>query len=254
MKYLIGNLKMNLINQLELERYFKSFKIEQKGKNFKNVDIVICPSQIHLKDFIKNLKSKKIKIGIQNVFWEKSGSFTGETSPSMLKNFGGEYAIIGHSERRRYFGETNEMVNLKIKLMLKERLTSIFCFGETMEERGLGLTSKIITDQIHKGLQDITPSGLEKIIFAYEPVWAVGTDVIPTSNGIMEVKILVKKILTEKYGSKYAQKSPILYGGSVKIKTLEQVCLDPGMDGVLIGRESLDPHEFLKIANILNSN
>lgn len=121
-----------------------------------------------------------------------------------------------------------------------------------MEERGAGLASRVIVNQIQKGLKDVTPSGLEKIIFAYEPVWAVGTDVVPTSNGIMEVKILVKKILSDKYGMKYAQKAVILYGGSVKSKFMNQVCLDPGMDGVLVGRESLDPIEFLKIIKTLD--
>ncbi len=243
---------MNLSSLAELERYFKTLKNELKGKNFKNAEIIICPPAVYLQNFTQKVKNKKIKIGLQNIFWERNGSFTGEISPIMLKNLGGEYAIIGHSERRGYFGETNEMVNLKIKLMIKERLMSIFCFGETMEERGAGLTSGIISSQIQEGLKDITPSGLEKIIFAYEPVWAVGTDVIPTSNGIMEVKILVRKILTEKYGMKYAQKVAILYGGSVKAKTLNQVCLDPGMDGVLVGRESLNPVEFLKIAKSLD--
>lgn len=243
---------MNLLSNPELERYFKSFKSQIKGNSFKNVGIIVCPPFVYLQDFVKKVKNKKVRIGLQNIFWERSGSFTGEISPVMLKNMGGEYAIVGHSERRCYFGENDEMVNLKIKMMIKERLTSIFCFGETMEERGAGLTSRVIINQIQKGLKDVTPSGLEKIIFAYEPVWAVGTDVIPTSNGVMEVKILIKKILTEKYGIKYAQKAVILYGGSVKSKFVSQVCLDPGMDGVLVGRESLDPVEFLKIAKMLD--
>ena len=244
---------MNLLSSAELERYFKTFKNEIKGKSLKNVDIILCPPAVYLQEFVREMKSKKISIGAQNVFWEKSGSFTGEISAVMVKNLGGEFSIIGHSERRRYFGETNEMVNLKLKLMIRERLTSIFCFGETMEERGMGLTSRIVTSQINEALDGISSSGLEKIIFAYEPVWAVGTDTVPTSNGIMEVKILVRKILTEKYGAKHAQKVSILYGGSVKAKIFKQVCLDPGMDGVLVGRESLDPYEFTKIATLLES-
>lgn len=254
MKYIIGNLKMNLLSQLELERYFKTFKNELKGKSFKSCNIILCPPFVHLKDFSREIKSKKVAIGAQDIFWERNGSFTGEISGIMAKNIGAEYVIVGHSERRRYFGETNEMVNLKIKSALKERMNAIFCFGETIEERGDGLTSKVITEQIYEGLRDISPSGLEKIIFAYEPVWAVGTDSVPTSNGIMEVKILIRKILAEKYGMKHSQKAKILYGGSVKVKLLDQVCLDPGMDGVLVGRESLDPYEFLKIADILSAS
>jgi triosephosphate isomerase len=254
MKYAIGNLKMNLLSQTELERYFKSFKNEIKGKKFGKAEIIVCPPSVYLKDFSKEIKSKKVAIGAQNVFPEKRGSYTGEISPVMVKNIGAEYAIVGHSERRTYFGENNEMVNLKIKALIRERMAAIFCFGETLEERGAGLTSRVITSQILKGLEGVSPSGLEKIIFAYEPVWAVGTDAIPTSNGIMEVKILIRKILAERYGMKYSQKAVILYGGSVKGKILNQVCLDPGMDGVLVGRESLDPHEFLKIAEVLNNH
>jgi triosephosphate isomerase len=253
MKYVIGNLKMNLVSQAELERYFKAFKAEIKGKNLKNTGIIVCPPFVYLKDFIREIKSKRTAIGAQNVFCERCGSYTGEISPIMVKNIGAEYAIIGHSERRKYFGETDEMINLKIKSAVKERIMSIFCFGETLEERGIGITAEIISNQISKGLDGISSSGLEKIIFAYEPVWAVGTDSTPTSNGIMEVKILIRKILAEKYGIKHSQKAKILYGGSVKEKILKQVCLDPGMDGVLVGRESLNPHEFLKIAEILNN-
>jgi triosephosphate isomerase len=171
----------------------------------------------------------------------------------MVKNIGAEYAIVGHSERRKYFGENNKMINLKIKALIKERMTAIFCFRETLEERGAGITSRIISSQIFEGLDGVSAAGLEKIIFAYEPVWAVGTDSVPTSNGIMEVKILIRKILAEKYGIKFSQKAVILYGGSVREKIIRQVCLDPGMDGVLVGRESLDPHEFLKIAQVLDN-
>ena len=245
---------MNLTSVSELDRYFKAFKVEIKGKTFKNVGIVVCPPFVYLSEFVKEIKNKKVSIGVQNVFCERCGAYTGEISPLMVKNIGAEYAIIGHSERRKYFNETNEIINLKIKSAIKERITSIFCFGETLEERGMGLTGKIIINQIQKGLEGISSSGLEKIIFAYEPVWAVGTDSIPTSNAIMEVKILVRKILAEKYGMKHSQKASIIYGGSVKEKIINQVCLDPGMDGALIGRESLDPHEFLKIAGILSSN
>lgn len=253
MKYVIGNLKMNLVSQAELERYFKNFKSESKGKKFDKTSIIICPPFVYLKDFVREIKNKKIAIGVQNVFCERSGSYTGEISPVMVKNIGAEYAIIGHSERRKYFGETNEMVNLKLKSVIKERLAAIFCFGETLEERGAGITSEIISNQIKRGLEGISSSGLEKIIFAYEPVWAVGTDSVPSSNGIMEVKILIRKILTEKYGAKYAQKAVILYGGSVKAKIINQICLDPGMDGVLVGRESLDPYEFIKISQLINN-
>ncbi|MDO8529500.1 MAG: triose-phosphate isomerase, partial [bacterium] len=247
-KYIIGNLKMNLISQAELERYFKAFKNEIKEKKLENVTAVLCPPSVYLKDFAKELENKKVSIGAQNIFWEKSGSFTGEISSVIVKNIGGEYAIIGHSERRRYFGETNETVNLKIKAAFKARLFSIVCLGETLSERETGLTGKIITDQLQGGLKDVSIANVEKITFVYEPVWAVGTDAVPSSNEIMEIKILIRKILAEKYGLKYSQRAIILYGGSVNPKILNEVYFKPGMDGVLVGRESLNPREFVKIA------
>lgn len=253
MKYIIGNLKMSLISDVELEHYFEAFKNEIKGKKLENVVVVLCPPSVYLKDFARELKNKKVSVGAQNIFWEKSGSFTGEISSAMVKNSAGEYAIIGHSERRRYFGETNETANLKIKAAFKERLISLFCLGEALSERRSGLTGKVIADQLQKGLEGVSTANLEKIIFIYEPVWAVGTDAVPSINEIMEIKILIRKILAEKYNLKYSQRAIILYGGSVNPKIINEVCLKPGMDGVLVGRESLNPREFIKIAELLNS-
>jgi len=251
-KLVVGNLKMNILNPAELERYFKLFRREIIGKKMPDTEIVLCPPYLYLENFVKNLKSKKVSIGAQNTFWEKEGSFTGEISPFMIRGLGAQYVIVGHSERRRYFGENNETVNLKLKSAIKAGLHSIYCVGETIEERRIGHMSNIITKQIQEGLADISSSQMEKIVIAYEPVWSVGSDVIPTSNEIMEAKILIRKILTEKYGAKNAQSVRILYGGSVNDKTVEQTCVDPGMDGALIGRESLAPHELIKIASIIS--
>ncbi len=245
---------MNLLSLSERERYFKLFKKEIAEKKFKNTKIVICPPFIYLESFLNNLKNNKVSIGTQNIFWEKAGSFTGEISPLMIKNLKGEYVIIGHSERRKYFGETSEIANLKIKACIKENLKAIYCIGEKKEEREREMERDIITIQLQEGLSGISSFRLEEIIIVYEPVWSVGTDAIPTSNEIMKMRILIRKILTEKYGAKYAQKVPILYGGSVNSKTVHQTCIDPGMDGALIGRESLMPREFVKIAEIINDN
>lgn len=252
-KLIIGNLKMNILNPTERDRYFVAFKKEAKGKKFKNSEIVICPPAIHLESFVKSLKSKMVAIGAQNMLWESQGSYTGEISPLMIKSLKAEYVIVGHSERRKYFGETNETVNLKIKSALKNGLMPIVCIGETKNEKDMELTMDVIISQLQEGLADIKRGQLEKIIFVYEPVWAVGSDVVPTSNEIMGAKLLIRKILTEKYGAKYAEKARILYGGSVKPKIAKQVCLDPGMDGVLVGRESLQPHELVKIAGIVDN-
>ncbi len=254
MKYIIGNIKMNILSISERERYFKLFRRELIGKNLKKVKIVICPPFIHSESFIGALKSKKVGIGVQNIFEEKDGAFTGEISAPMAKNLGVEYAIIGHSERRKHFGETSITANQKIKSAVKAGLAAVYCIGEKKEERESGIEQDVIAAQLQEGLADVSYAQAEKIIIAYEPVWSVGTDVIPAGNQIMEMKILIQKILTRKFGERYAQKIPILYGGSVNGKTVYQACVDPGMDGVLIGRESLEPHEFVKIAEIINEN
>ncbi len=244
---------MNILSPQERERYFNLFKKELAGKKFKDTKIVLCPPFVHIESFVENLKSKSVSIGTQNLFWEKSGSFTGEISPLMAKNLKVEYAIIGHSERKKYFGETSGVANLKIKACIKENLKSIYCIGEKRAERDGGIEQDIIAIQLQDGLSGVNSSRLENIIIVYEPIWSVGSDIIPTSNEIMEMRILIRKILTEKYGARHAQKIPVIYGGSVNSKTAHQTCVDPGMDGALVGRESLTPHELIKIATIIDN-
>jgi triosephosphate isomerase (TIM) len=251
MKLIIGNLKMNLLSADERDKYFELFKKEINGKKIKDCEIVLCPSFVHLEAFRKSL-AKKIKIGAQNMFWEGSGSYTGETSGIMLRNLGCEYVIAGHSERRRYFCENNEEINLKINAALKVGLKPVLCLGETKIEKATHQMLSVISKQLKKALQGVSRIKLEEIVIAYEPVWAVGSDSTPSTHEIMEAKVLIRKILVEMFGKKYAEKVPILYGGSVNSRTVRSLCNDPGMDGVLVGRESLNPHEFLKIAEIIN--
>lgn len=253
-KIIVGNMKMNLLTLVERERYFDSFKKEIKGKKFENSQIVLCPPAIHIEQFVKKAKTKKVAIGAQNIFWEERGAYTGEISAPMVKKVGAEYVIIGHSERRKYFSETNEIANAKIMLALKNGLTPVYCIGETMEERESGETSQVIIEQAVEGLSGISAAKISSVIVVYEPVWAVGTSTVPTSDDILEAKIILKKIFTEAYGAKVAEKINILYGGSVTAKTAKQVCVDPGMDGVLVGGASLIPLEFVKIAEIIDKN
>lgn len=253
-RYVIGNLKMNLLTQAERDRYLGSLESELKKTKLGNSKIVLCPPFVHLEKFVETFEKEKIEVGVQNIFAEERGSFTGEISPVMVKNFGGTYVIVGHSERRKYFGETNESSNEKIKLCLKNGLRPIYCVGESLEERERDMTLDIIVEQLGIGLAEVPSTQVDKLVIAYEPVWAVGTDEVPEGNDIMEVKILIRKVLSEMYGLELAEKVPILYGGSVKSKTVKQVCLDPGMDGVLVGRESLIPVEFLKIASEIDKN
>lgn len=250
-KLVIGNLKMNILSPLEREQYLNSFKKELGGKKFKNVQLVLCPPCVHLEAFKKDM-SKKILLGAQNMFWERKGSFTGEISPAMLKNSGCEYVIIGHSERRKYFSETEEEINLKISAALKNGIKPILCVGETKTEKESNQTLEVISRQVKSALAGVSRGKTENIIVAYEPIWAVGSDMIPTSHEIMEAKVLIKKILVSLFSLKYAEKTKILYGGSVTSATVRQVCLDCLMDGALVGRESLVPYEFLKIAEMVN--
>jgi triosephosphate isomerase (TIM) len=250
-KIIIGNLKMHLISLLERERYFELLKKEISNKKLSKVQFVLCPPTIHLEAFSKNI-NKIFSLGVQNFFWEKEGSFTGEISADMARGSGAEFAIIGHSERRKYFCEKDEEINLKVKAALKAGLCPIICVGEKRSEKEAGETLPVIVRQMTKSLQGVQKTKIEQIIIAYEPVWAVGTDVTPTANEIMEAKVLIRKILVSFFGKKYAEKVRIIYGGSVNTKNAKKICLEPGMDGVLVGRESLAPHEFVKIAEIIN--
>lgn len=248
----MGNLKMNLLTIAERDRYLESLKKELKSKEIYDSKIVLCPPAIHLESFVNRIENDDFSVGAQNVFWEERGSFTGEISALMVKNIGVQYAIIGHSERRGYFKETNDDAKNKINSALSAGILPIYCVGETLEEREGGKTADVITTQIHEGLADVPVSRITSIVIAYEPVWAVGSDSIPTSEEIMEVKILLKKIFADTFGIPVAERVRVLYGGSVKATTAKQLCLDSGMDGALIGRESLIPMEFVKIAEILS--
>ena len=187
------------------------------------------------------------------MFAETKGSYTGEISPVMLKALGCEYVILGHSERRRYFSEKSEEINLKVVSALKNGLVPVICVGETKVQREGHQVLDVITEQVAKALAKVSRTKAGEIVIAYEPVWAVGSDVIPTSHEIMEVKVLIRKILVALFGNKYAEEVRIIYGGSVKASTVREVCTDPGMDGVLVGRESLVPYEFLRIIGVINN-
>lgn len=243
---------MNLLNTQERDRYLALMGKEVKGKKLKNIEIVLCPPYVHLEAF-KNWKNRKVSLGAQNMFPENKGSYTGEVSPVMLKNFGCEYVIIGHSERKRYFSENNHEINLKIISALKNNLKPILCVGETKIEKENHETLKIVGKQVREALVNVSRAKAEQIVITYEPVWAVGSDNVPSANEIMGAKLLIKKILVEIFGKKYAEKIRIIYGGSVSPVFVEQVCIDSEMDGALIGRESLEPHGFVKVAEILDN-
>jgi len=249
----VGNMKMNPVSLAEFERYLDALEKETKGKKFKKTEIVICPPAIYFKQFLDR-KLKNIKLGAQNIFWEYQGAYTGEISAGMVKSMEANFVIVGHSERRKYFGEDEEIINLKLKAILKSGLQAVLCVGESLEERKRGNTAPVLKKQIKSCLEGIGSGKIEYASIAYEPLWAVGTDELPTADEILEAKLIIKKALAEIYGLKSAEKIRLLYGGSVKSFLVKQVCLDPAMDGGLVGRESLVPYEFVKIAKIIDES
>jgi triosephosphate isomerase len=251
-KVIIGNLKMNFNSFSERKNYLDELKKEVARNKLSNqVEVVLCPPILHF-EFFKTKTPKNIQLGAQDIFWKERGSYTGETSPLALRNFGCEYAICGHSERRKYLRETGQMVGLKVEATLRNDLGAIICVGETQEDRQTGKTVEVIKKQIDDVFLNIEEDKIKKIIIAYEPVWSVGSNVVPTADEIMEMRLLIKKILTQKYSLDAVSDVRIIYGGSVNAQTVKQVCFESGMDGALIGRESLAPEEFFRIIKMFD--
>ncbi len=246
-KIIIANWKMNPASFIEAENLLKVIKSGVKKSD--DVKIVICPPAIYLAKIKTN---SDFELGIQNIFWEDKGAYTGEISAPMAKKIGASYAIIGHSERRRYLNETDEMVNKKIKSALKNNLKPILCVGETPEEKNQDKTSEVITKQLKTALKNISRFQIlnSRFYLAYEPIWAIGTGETPTSNEVMTVALLIKKIISGLYDRQTADNLSILYGGSVTSKNALNFLDSAGMNGLLVGGASLNASEFLRIVNL----
>jgi len=212
-----------------------------------NVDIVVCPPYTDLSDVGEMLVETNISLGAQNCYWEKEGAYTGEVAPGMLKSVGCTYVIIGHSERRRLFGETDTTVNRKIKAVIESGLVPIMCVGETLEEREAAKTMDVVSAQIKEGLKGFDEEYLEKLIVAYEPVWAIGTGKTATPVQAQEVQVMIRKLLAEIFSPSFAEEIRILYGGSVKPANIEELMKEEDIDGGLIGGASLKTDSFTDI-------
>ena len=215
-------------------------------KSIKNVEVVICPPFVYLATSDKR-QVTKIKLGGQNCFWKARGPFTGEVSPIQLSNLGCKYVILGHSERRNWFGETDEMINKKIKAAILAKLNPIFCIGETEEEREKGQILSILKSQIEKGLKKVPKKEIKKITIAYEPAWAIGTGKPCDTEEAQKMGLLIRKTMARKYSLAIAKKIRIIYGGSVNSKNARAYIKEAGFQGLLIGGASLNPQEFIKI-------
>lgn len=240
-----GNWKMNknVHEAVQLVIGIKRELFEEK-----EVDVVVCPPFTALSAVAELLEDSEIGLGAQNIFWEEKGAYTGEIAPDMLKEIGCKYVIIGHSERRQYFGETNETVNKKIKAALSVGLKPIVCVGETKEQREQNITKDVVKDHIENGLAGIDEDQIQDCVIAYEPVWAIGTGLTATPDQAQEVHGYIRNtLLKDKYGEAIASKIRIQYGGSMKPENVKELMAKADIDGGLIGGASLKEDSFVKL-------
>jgi len=215
--------------------------------DMEEVEVVLCPPFTSLSEVSEVITDTNIKLGAQDVYWEKEGAFTGEISAPMLKAAGCEYCIVGHSERRQFFGETNETVNKKAKALLKEGIKPIVCVGEKLEERKTGKTFDVIKDHVENSLKGLTKEEMSSVVIAYEPVWAIGTGVNATKEQAEEAQKYIRGLLKKIFGQDTSDSVRIQYGGSVKPDNIRELICEPDVDGALVGGASLKADLFLEI-------
>lgn len=239
-----GNWKMN---KTVREAIDLANGLKQELKNIQDVDIILCPPFTSLSEVAKIILGTNIQLGAQDVHWADSGAYTGEISCLMLKELDCRYAIIGHSERRAYFGETNESVNKKVKAALRADLTPIICVGEKLEQRENGETFQVIEDHVQNGLNGLSVEEVKKIVIAYEPVWAIGTGKTATAQQAEEVHSFIRGLLKKLYNQEAASLIRIQYGGSVTADNIAGLMAENDVDGALVGGASLKLDSFVKI-------
>ena len=243
-KIIAGNWKMNK-NHNEAIELINSLK---SGIDTDASDVVVCVPFVDLMAVSEAIKGTKINLGAQNMHFEESGAYTGETSPAMLKELGVKYVIIGHSERRAYFAETDEIVNKKVKKALEHNIVPILCVCESLEERELNITIELVRIQIKKAFAGISAEDAKKVVIAYEPIWAIGTGKVATKEQAQEVCAEVRKVISEIYGKSVSDEIRIQYGGSVTGDSANELFNMPDIDGGLVGGASLK-EDFIKVVN-----
>jgi triosephosphate isomerase len=242
-KVIAGNWKMNK-DIFETADLINGLK---KSVTAKNVEVIVCPPFTSLVVAQQLLKGSAIRLGAQDVSVHDDGAYTGEVSVNMLKSVGCEYVIVGHSERRQYFHESNELINQKAKKVLAAGMRVIICVGETLEEREKEITDKVITAQIKGVLAGLSESDLDRVIIAYEPVWAIGTGKNATPGQAEDVHQLIRKLVGQLYSWNVAEKIIIQYGGSVKPENAKELLSQADIDGALVGGACLKPDSFAGI-------
>ncbi len=239
-----GNWKLNktIKEAIELVTLLK-----RQAFDFQNVDVVVCPPFTALSGVSEVLMESDIKLAAQDIFWEEKGAFTGEVSASLIKDAGAQFVIIGHSERRQFFHETDDAVNKKIKAALKNSLTPIVCVGETLKERESDKTFGLVGAQLKGGFSGFNIEEMRRVVIAYEPVWAIGTGKVATPAQAEEVHAFIRKEIVNSFKEETANGIRILYGGSVKPDNIAQLMAQPDIDGALVGGASLEAGAFSEI-------
>ncbi|MFH2034836.1 MAG: triose-phosphate isomerase [Candidatus Zixiibacteriota bacterium] len=244
-KIIAGNWKMNMTN---IEAATLSRRLVETVGEVEAPRVLICPPFTALSDVSQIIKGSKIFLGAQNMYYAESGAFTGEISPSMLLTTGASYIILGHSERREYFSETDETVNKKVRLALKKGLLPIVCVGEKLSDRENGKTEEVVGKQVDGSLNGLNADEIRKAVVAYEPVWAIGTGKTATPEMAQETHAFIRSRLKSKYGE-VADTIPLLYGGSVNGDNARELLSQTDIDGALVGGASLKIEDFTKIVN-----
>ena len=243
-KIIAGNWKMNMTpsEAVELVNTLKSLVVTEEA------DVVSCVPAIDIIPVVEAAKGSNIQVGAENMYFEEKGAYTGEISPNMLTDAGVKYVVLGHSERREYFAETNETVNKKMLKAFEHGLTPIMCCGETLEQREQGVTMDFIRQQVKVGFQNVTADQAKTAVIAYEPIWAIGTGKTATTEQAQEVCKAIRECIAEVYDEATAEAIRIQYGGSVNAATAPELFAQPDIDGGLVGGASLKP-DFGKIVN-----
>lgn len=246
-----GNWKMNTVLEEGVEL---ASQVNDKVKEMKrNCDVIVCVPFTHLTSVNAVIEPEYVALGAENCSEHEKGAYTGEVSAAMVSSTGASYVIIGHSERRQYFGENNEQLLAKTRQALANGLRPIFCVGEVLEEREQGIFNDVVTGQV-EALFDLTPEEFGKIVVAYEPVWAIGTGKTATADQAQDMHAHIRRVIAEKYGQELADDTSILYGGSCKPTNAREIFSKPDVDGGLIGGASLDADSFIGIIEAFGSN
>ncbi|PCH52483.1 MAG: triose-phosphate isomerase [Flavobacteriaceae bacterium] len=241
-----GNWKMN--NDLDASKSLVKKVIKKiKKKSLKNTRVIVAPTFVSLQKVASRAKGTKVEVAAQNMHQAKSGAFTGEISAEMLKSVGVKIVVLGHSERREYFGETDAILVEKVNAALENKLEVIFCFGEVLEDRKANNHFKVVESQIKNGLFHLEASAWDSIILAYEPVWAIGTGETASPEQAQEMHAFIRKIVADKYNQEVANNVSILYGGSVKPSNAKEIFSKEDVDGGLIGGAALNANDFIEL-------